>query len=83
MYPWAKLDILQEVSISSSTQKIQTLRHAQALSPTGFDKDVVVVPCKPEEPICKNCIDKPPFCFFYETLFIRLGVRLPLSPFEK
>lgn len=41
------------------------------------------MPGESEELVCKDCVNEPPFCFFYETLFTKLGVRLPLHPFEK
>jgi len=78
-----KLDIICEVSIFTSTKRIRTLCHAQPLIRTSFEKDVIIIPCVPHEPICKDCIDEPPFCFFYETLFTKLSVWLPLHPFEK
>jgi len=41
------------------------------------------VPCALDEPICKTCQNEEPFCFFYETVFTKLEVRLPLFSFEK
>lgn len=41
--------------------------------------------CELDEPVCANASTDPsgPFCFFYSTLFSKVGLRLPLSSFEK
>jgi len=80
LYPWAKLDVLREVFVFTSLKRISKLCHAQSLSRIHSNKDIVVVPCNPTKPIC--CLGESPFCFFYETLFTKLGFRLPLTPFE-
>jgi len=37
------------------------------------------------EPVCRGNTgdDKGHFCFFYATIFIEIGLRLPLDIFEK
>jgi len=75
MYPWAKLDIHREVSMFTCIKK--NLKIASCYLCESYPvkkKDVILVPYKPEEPMCKDCINELHFCFFYETLFTKLGV---------
>lgn len=48
MYPWAKLNIIREVYVFTSIKRIWKLRHAQSLSRTSSEKDVIIIPCKPK-----------------------------------
>jgi len=43
------------------------------------------VACREGEPVCVDEASDPegPFCFIYLTIFRRLGLRLPLTPFER
>jgi len=52
------------------------------LSRSGLESQIVVVPNTLDEPFCKDRQNEQPLCFFYESLFIKLDVRLPLSPFK-
>jgi len=83
VYPWAKCDVLRETSDFTSVKRVESFPHAQALSYSGLEANIVVVPCAPNEPICRDCQNGESFCFFYETFFNKLGVRLPLTSFEK
>jgi len=83
MHPWSKLDIIREVFVFTFVKRIQKLSHAQSLSRTSSEKDVIVIPCRPEELVCKDCVNETSFCFLYETLFTKLGIRFPLNPFQK
>jgi len=83
IYSWARHDIFREFSIFTSSTKIENFRHAQTLSRSGLESHILVVPNIPDEPVCKDRQNEQPFCFFYETLFTKLSVRLPLSSFEK
>jgi len=38
----------------TSLKRIKKLRHAQSLRRISSDKDVVIIPCNPGEPICKD-----------------------------
>ena len=76
VYAWAKRDVLRETSFFTFFKFIEQFCHAQTLSLSGIELDVCVVPCVPDEPVCRDCRDEKPFWFLYETLFIRLGVRL-------
>jgi len=82
-YPWAKCDILHEFSIFTTSDQVKNFRHVQALSRYGIETHIVVIPCSYDELVCKNCQNEKPLCFFYETLFTKLGVRFPLSLFER
>jgi len=60
----AKPGIINEVSVFSSNKRIRTLCHAQSLSRTSSKTNVPIIPCDPDEPICKDCVDEPPSTFF-------------------
>jgi len=46
---------------------------------------VNVVACREGEPVCADESSdlEGPFCFIYSTIFRRLGLRLPFTPFER
>jgi len=83
VYPWAKRDVLRETSVFTSVKRVKSFLHAQALSYFGVEATIAVVPCDPNEPVCRDCQNGELFCFFYETFFTKLGVRLSLTSFEK
>jgi len=83
VYPWAKHDVLRETSIFTSLKRVKRLCHVVALSRSGVETNVVIIPCASYESICKDCQGEESFCFFYKTFFTKLNVRLPLSFFEK
>jgi len=71
LYPWAESDVLCRslcdvscITLFTSTKRIRNLHHTQALSQTSSEEDVIVVPYKPEEPICRDCMHESPFYFF-------------------
>lgn len=84
LYPWARDDLLEETSIYTTGLKLQELRDSPALSKTNKNW-VKVQLCKEGETICadESSDNDGPFCFMYDTLFIKLGLRLPLEMFEK
>jgi len=61
-----------------------TLRESQALNKID-EKQVRVQVCELDEPLCKDeSMDtESPFCFVYDTVFVKLGLRLSLDLFEK
>jgi len=67
-----------------SREKIWDLRESCCLSKNN-ENLVRVVACELDEPICKDesCDCSGPFCFFYDTVFIKLCLYLPLTVFEK
>jgi len=44
-----------------------------------------MVACRVGESVCVDESSDPegPFCFIYSTIFLRLGLRLPFTPFER
>ena len=49
------------------------------------DEDISVLPCVPGKPVCEDerANNGVPFFFFYQTVFKRIGMRLPFSAFER
>ena len=67
-----------------------TYRKKQSCHPSrvfgkDHDKFVWVVACREGEPVCSDEASdlEGLFCFIYSTIFRRLGLRLPLTPFER
>ncbi|RDX63425.1 hypothetical protein CR513_58145, partial [Mucuna pruriens] len=45
---------------------------------------VEVLPCRADEIVCEWAIEtEEPFFYFYETLFSKLGIKLPFTDFER
>ncbi|RDY05639.1 hypothetical protein CR513_10499, partial [Mucuna pruriens] len=45
---------------------------------------VEVLPCRLDEIVCKWAVEtEEPFFYFYETLFLKLGIKLPFTNFEQ
>jgi len=65
-------------------KKLKTLRDIQALSKIN-EKNIKIQACELDEPVCQNNGDETEgtFCFFYDIVFIKLGLRLPLDLFKK
>jgi len=82
---WVSLELHREVSGFNSDQVIDRFRQGQRLCQSN-DVDVTVVRCGLDEPVCADIeADSASghFCFFYSTLFSKVGLRLPLNSFEK
>jgi len=49
------------------------------------DEDIVVLSCTPSEPIYgdERANNGVPFFYLYQTMFKRIGMRLPFSAFER
>ena len=89
LYRWAPADLLGETSTFTSLESIATYRKGQSCHPShvfgkDHDKFVRVVACCVGEPVCADEASDPEgaFCFVYSTLFRRLGLRLPFTPFK-
>ena len=90
LYRWAPVDLLEETSTFTTLRSIAAYRKKQTCHPLrvfgkDHDKFVRVVACREGEPVCSDEASDPdnPFCFIYSTIFQRLGLRLPLTPFER
>jgi len=83
-YPWASLPLRRETSNFTLDNFIVRYRRGQRLCQSD-EEDVLIVRCDLDEPVCANeSSDRlGPFCFFYATLLSKVGLRLPLSSFEK
>jgi len=84
------VDLLEETSTFTTLGSIAAYRKRKTCHPSrvfgkDHDKFVRVVACREGEPICSDEASDPddPFCFIYSTIFRRLGLRLPLTPFER
>jgi len=49
------------------------------------DVDISVLPCTPDEPVCgdERSNNGVPFFYFYQTVFKRIGMRLPFFGFKR
>ena len=90
LYHWAPVDLLEETSIFTSLESIATYRKRQTCHPSrvfgkDHDKFVRIMTCREGEPVCADEASDPegPLCFIYSTIFWRLGLQLPLTPFER
>jgi len=83
-YPWAPLALRRECTCFTSDHFITRYRRGQQLCQSN-EQDALVARCELDEPVCADTSTDPsgPFCFFYSTLFSKVGLRLPLSFFEK
>ena len=89
-YPWASDELLSECTSLTSFQDLEAHRgdphlyNFNAFCRT-HDAHISVRPGRPGEPVCLD--DRPrkgkPFFFMYQTVFKRVGVRLPFTPFER
>jgi len=90
LYRWAPDALLKETSNFTSLASITAYRkkqtcHKSRVFGKDHDKYVRMVPCRVGEPVCSDESSDPegPFCFIYSTVFRRLGLRLPFTPFER
>ena len=75
---------MKEVSIYTTPSRLEGLRESCCLSKT--DESLIKTFVYGEtEPVCNDEFDDPygPFCFEYDTCFIKLGLLLPIDLFEK
>ena len=89
-YTWAPDELLNECTSLTSFQDLENHRgdphlyNFNAFCRT-HDAHISVRPGRPGEPVCVD--DRPkkgsPFFFMYQTVFKRVGVRLPFKPFER
>jgi len=89
LYRWALTALLNEISSFTSLKSIAPYRkkhiyHKSRVFGKDHDKYVRMVACWEGEPVCADESSNPegPFCFIYSTVFQRLGLRLPFTPFE-
>ena len=90
LYKWAPDDLLNECTTLTTFQDLENHRgdpHLYNFSAfcRTHDAHISVRPGRPGEPVCVD--DRPrsgtPFFFMYQTVFKRVGVRLPFTPFER
>ena len=89
-YPWASDELLSECPSLTSFQDLEAHRGDPHLYNFNafcctHGAHISVRPGRPGEPVCLD--DRPrkgkPFFFMYQTVFKRVGVRLPFTPFER
>jgi len=90
LYPWAPDEVLAECSsltiMKAWKDHIEGLRVYQHRAiARRHDEDIAVLPCVPSEPICgdERANNGVPFFYIYQTVFKRIGMRLPFSAFER
>jgi len=90
LYHWAPDALLKETSSFNSLASIAAYRkkqtyHKSRVFGKDHDKFVRMVPCRVGELVCsdESSDSEGPFCFVYSTVFRRLRLRLPFSPFER
>jgi hypothetical protein len=82
-YQWVKPDVFKYKSEYCSAKTIEHLKN-KLVGETSTEKHVLFDICVDSERVCfnKEKNDSLDFCYFYETFFTRLGMKLPLSRFE-
>jgi len=90
LYPWDPDELLAECSSLTTTKAWKDhIEGSGVYQHRAFakrhDEDIVVLPCTPSEPICgdERASNGVPFFYFYQTVFKRIGMRLPFSAFER
>lgn len=84
LYPWAAMGLRREMSSFILDWIINQFRRGQRLCWSN-EADMFVVRCELDKLVCVDTRTDPSgqFCFFYSTLFSKVGLRLPLNSFEK
>ena len=89
-YSWAPDELLNECTSLTTFQDLEAHRGDPHLYNFNafyrtHDAHISVRPDRPGEPVCVD--DRPrkgnPFFFMYQTVFKRVGVRLPFTHFER
>jgi len=90
LYKWASDDLLNECTTLTTLEDVENHRgdphlyNFNAFCRT-HDAHISIRHGTPGEPVCVD--DRPrsraPFFFMYQTVFKRVGVRLPFTPFER
>jgi hypothetical protein len=82
-YQWVKPEVFKYKSEYCSAKTIEHLKN-KLVGETSTEKHVLFDICVDSERVCfnKEKNDSLDFCYFYETFFTRLGMKLPLSSFE-
>jgi len=89
MYPWAFDTLLGETSIYTSSEEIvrymKSERPKKCILGRENDRGLRVVPCREDEPVCydESSDSDGLFCYFYNMVFKKVLLRLPLYNFEK
>jgi len=90
LYPWASDELLSECSSLTSMKDWRDhIGDPSVYQHRAFarrhDVDISVLPCTPSKPVCgeERSNNGIPFFFFYQTVFKRIGMRLPFSGFGR
>lgn len=82
LYPWAKSDVLCEILCLLLTSAFEIFVMPKHSAKLALRKILLLSLISLRnlyvEIVCMN-----PLSIFYETLFTRIGLQLPLNPFEK
>jgi hypothetical protein len=83
-YRWVKAEVLLVVSLLDFEKKVDNLANGLRIARDTASKYIIVPTCCIFlERVCMADVSNSrPFCYFYETLFRKFGVRLPLTTFE-
>ena len=85
MYPWAKKELLKEVSYYTTHLRLRDSRENGCSMSKRHEGNVKIVVCREGEPkYCDESSDRSgSFCFFYAMFFKKVLLCLPLSIFKK
>jgi len=83
-YTCAKMEMWMETSGYTYLKKIKAFWNLQEINKT-IKKYIILQVYEMDESICKNEANdhKDKFCFFYDTVFVKLDLRLSFDLFEK
>jgi len=72
IYPWSKVEILHNNCVILLLDILNNLRD-------------ILECCILDKVVCKyiQANLRDPFCFFYDTLFVKLDIQFPFTTFEK
>jgi len=77
------MELLRETYGYTYIKKLKVIQNLQALSKTK-EKNIKIQACESDKVVCKNEGDDAKcFCFFYDIMLVRLGLRLSLYLFKK
>jgi len=89
LYSWAPQNLLEEVSIYTSCEKIVNLRKREFQNKCHFgrenDRALRIIPFREDESVCcdESLNSEGPFCYLYATVLKKILLRLPIFNFGK
>lgn len=83
-FGWVRVQVLRFNSTYVDASSITQFRSNKNLTFDGNETNVICEPCTKDELVCwgQQRVGSPEYTYMYETLFSKLRVKLPFSPFE-